>query len=117
MRGRRRLSRAFWFPSPAHRCAFAGTYVALVCPNNDTTAPCQLNAHVIAMVAPESILHGLRVGASFDCPRGCGERVTAETIDDHYAEECRCAGWSREGALLHTPSSSCSPRICPRLPA
>ena len=66
MRGRRRLSRAFWFPSPAHRRAFAGTYVALVCPNNDTTAPCQLNAHVIAMVAPESILHGLRVGASFE---------------------------------------------------
>ena len=64
MRGRRRLSRALWFPSPAHRYAFAGTYVALVCPNNDTTAPCQLNAHVIAMVAPESILHGLRVGAS-----------------------------------------------------
>ena len=66
MRGRRRLSRAFWFPSPVHRRAFAGTYVALVCPNNDTTAPCQLNAHVIAMVAPESILHGLRVGASFE---------------------------------------------------
>ena len=27
--------------------ARAGTYVALVCPDNTTTAPCQLNAHVI----------------------------------------------------------------------
>ena len=43
-----------------------GTYVALVCPNNTTKGPCQLNAHVISMVAPESILHGLRVGGYYE---------------------------------------------------
>lgn len=47
------------YQSDAH-----GTYVASVCPGNLTAAPCQLNAHVIAMVSPEDILDDVEVGGA-----------------------------------------------------